>query len=48
MVVVAYQKRLIWPGILVAAMDRFVSTEEDYHLKGMHFAIGRFAKHHSH
>ena len=33
------------PRVLAAAMDLFVSTEEDYCLKGMHFAICRSGKH---
>ena len=35
------------PRILVAEMDVLVSIEEDYCLKGKHFAICRPGKHHS-
>ena len=41
------QKRLMTPRVLAALMDLFVSTEEDYGLKDMHFAICRSRKHHS-
>ena len=34
------------PGALAAPMD-LASTEEDYCLKGMHFAIRRSRQHHS-
>ena len=29
----------MWPRVVVAVMDLFFTTEEDYHLKSMHFAI---------